>query len=140
VFGKGMGIAAPQIGIGRAAALVRTPAGFDGIRRLPAMAPPLLGLAAPVRGAAIGWVALGQSLPRSSWPGSPSPSGPSPTGRPAVRQKLPNTGRTPGRPRTITVLTSAKPTVRPDGGRIVWSESTPTSWHSNRSLTATAAG
>jgi peptide deformylase len=27
VFGKGMGIAAPQIGIGRAAALVRTPAG-----------------------------------------------------------------------------------------------------------------
>ncbi len=44
---------------------------FDGIRRLPAMAPPLLGLAAPVTGAAIGWVALGQSLRRSSWPGSP---------------------------------------------------------------------
>jgi probable blue pigment (indigoidine) exporter len=35
---------------------------FDGIRRLPAVAPPLLGLAAPVTGAAIGWVALGQSL------------------------------------------------------------------------------
>jgi probable blue pigment (indigoidine) exporter len=35
---------------------------FDGIRRLPAVAPPLLGLAAPVTGAAVGWVALGQSL------------------------------------------------------------------------------
>jgi probable blue pigment (indigoidine) exporter len=35
---------------------------FDGIRRLPAVAPPLLGLAAPVTGAAIGWVALGQAL------------------------------------------------------------------------------
>ena len=35
---------------------------FDGIRRLPAAAPPLLGLAAPVTGAVIGWVALGQSL------------------------------------------------------------------------------
>jgi hypothetical protein len=91
---------------------------FDGIRRLPAMAPPLLGLAAPVTGAAIGWVALGQSLRRSSWPGSPSPSGPSPTGRPAVRQKLPNTGRTPGRPRTIIVLTSAPSTsTAPRAGR-----------------------
>jgi probable blue pigment (indigoidine) exporter len=35
---------------------------FDGIRRLPAVAPPLLGLAAPITGAAIGWVALGQAL------------------------------------------------------------------------------
>jgi probable blue pigment (indigoidine) exporter len=35
---------------------------FEGIRRLPAAAPPLLGLAAPVTGALLGWVILGQSL------------------------------------------------------------------------------
>jgi probable blue pigment (indigoidine) exporter len=35
---------------------------FNGIRHLPAAAPPLLGLAAPVTGATVGWVALGQSL------------------------------------------------------------------------------
>jgi len=35
---------------------------FNGIRRLPAAAPPLLGLAAPLTGAALGWVVLGQSL------------------------------------------------------------------------------
>ncbi len=35
---------------------------FNGIRRLPVPAPPLLGLAAPITGAALGWVILGQSL------------------------------------------------------------------------------
>lgn len=35
---------------------------FDGIRRLPSAAPPLLGLAAPVTGAVLGWIVLGQSL------------------------------------------------------------------------------
>ena len=35
---------------------------FNGIRRLPPTAPPLLGLAAPVTGAVLGWVVLGQSL------------------------------------------------------------------------------
>ena len=35
---------------------------FTGIRRLPTAAPPLLGLAAPVTGAALGWAVLGQSL------------------------------------------------------------------------------
>jgi probable blue pigment (indigoidine) exporter len=35
---------------------------FSGIERLPAAAPPLLGLAAPVTGAALGWLVLGQSL------------------------------------------------------------------------------
>ncbi len=35
---------------------------FNGIRRLPIAAPPLLGLAAPVTGAALGWAILGQSL------------------------------------------------------------------------------
>lgn len=35
---------------------------FDGIRRLPTAAPPLLGLAAPVTGAVLGWAVLGQSL------------------------------------------------------------------------------
>jgi probable blue pigment (indigoidine) exporter len=35
---------------------------FNGIRRLPAAAPPLLGLAAPVTGALMGWVILGESL------------------------------------------------------------------------------
>ena len=35
---------------------------FRGIRRLPAVAPPLLGLAAPVTGAVMGWVVLGQAL------------------------------------------------------------------------------
>ncbi|MBA3330372.1 MAG: EamA family transporter [Actinobacteria bacterium] len=35
---------------------------FNGIRRLPAAAPPLLGLAAPVTGAALGWGILGESL------------------------------------------------------------------------------
>src|SRR5262249_45947062 len=33
---------------------------FNGIRRLPTPAPPLLGLAAPVTGAILGWVILGQ--------------------------------------------------------------------------------
>ncbi len=35
---------------------------FNGIRRLPAAAPPLLGLAAPITGAVLGWAILGQSL------------------------------------------------------------------------------
>lgn len=35
---------------------------FRGIRALPAVAPPLLGLAAPVTGAVMGWVVLGQDL------------------------------------------------------------------------------
>jgi probable blue pigment (indigoidine) exporter len=35
---------------------------FNGIRRLPAAAPPLLGLAAPVTGAVLGWAVLAQSL------------------------------------------------------------------------------
>lgn len=35
---------------------------FNGIRRLPPAAPPLLGLAAPITGAVLGWVLLGQSL------------------------------------------------------------------------------
>ena len=35
---------------------------FAGIRRLPTAAPPLLGLAAPVTGAVLGWVVLDQSL------------------------------------------------------------------------------
>lgn len=35
---------------------------FRGIRRLPAAAPPLLGLAAPVTGAVMGWLVLGQRL------------------------------------------------------------------------------
>ncbi len=35
---------------------------FNGIRRLPAAAPPLLGLAAPITGALLGWAVLGESL------------------------------------------------------------------------------
>jgi probable blue pigment (indigoidine) exporter len=35
---------------------------FSGIERLPAAAPPLLGVAAPVTGAVLGWLVLGQSL------------------------------------------------------------------------------
>ena len=35
---------------------------FSGIRRLPATAPPLLGLAAPITGATLGWIVLGESL------------------------------------------------------------------------------
>jgi probable blue pigment (indigoidine) exporter len=35
---------------------------FNGVRRLPTVAPPLLGLAAPITGAALGWAILGQSL------------------------------------------------------------------------------
>lgn len=35
---------------------------FDGIRRLPPVAPPLLGLAAPITGAALGWILLGEDL------------------------------------------------------------------------------
>jgi probable blue pigment (indigoidine) exporter len=35
---------------------------FHGIARLPVVAPPLLGLAAPATGALLGWVVLGQSL------------------------------------------------------------------------------
>jgi probable blue pigment (indigoidine) exporter len=35
---------------------------FNGIRRLPTAAPPLLGLAAPLTGAALGWAVLGESL------------------------------------------------------------------------------
>ncbi|HSJ29732.1 MAG TPA: DMT family transporter [Acidimicrobiia bacterium] len=35
---------------------------FSGIQRLPSTAPPLLGLAAPLTGVTVGWVALGQAL------------------------------------------------------------------------------
>jgi probable blue pigment (indigoidine) exporter len=42
---------------------------FDGIRRLPTAAPPLLGLAAPITGATIGWVLLDQSLSPSQLAG-----------------------------------------------------------------------
>ena len=35
---------------------------FNGIRRLPAAAPPLLGLAAPVTGATLGWIVRGEAL------------------------------------------------------------------------------
>jgi probable blue pigment (indigoidine) exporter len=35
---------------------------FRGVRALPAAAPPLLGLAAPVTGAAMGWLVLGEAL------------------------------------------------------------------------------
>ncbi len=35
---------------------------FNGVRRLPPAAPPLLGLAAPITGAVLGWAVLGQSL------------------------------------------------------------------------------
>lgn len=35
---------------------------FNGIRSLPHSVPPLLGLAAPITGAVVGWIALGQSL------------------------------------------------------------------------------
>lgn len=35
---------------------------FNGVRRLPAAAPPLLGLAAPITGATLGWIVLGQAL------------------------------------------------------------------------------
>ena len=35
---------------------------FNGVRRLPTAAPPLLGLAAPVTGAVLGWALLGQEL------------------------------------------------------------------------------
>jgi probable blue pigment (indigoidine) exporter len=35
---------------------------FNGIRKLPVVAPPLLGLAAPITGAAAGWVVLSESL------------------------------------------------------------------------------
>jgi probable blue pigment (indigoidine) exporter len=45
--------------IGTAAAFI---VWFNGIRRLPAASPPLLGLAAPVTGAVLGWIILGQSL------------------------------------------------------------------------------
>jgi probable blue pigment (indigoidine) exporter len=35
---------------------------FSGIGRLPSAAPPLLGLAAPITGAALGWIVLGEAL------------------------------------------------------------------------------
>jgi probable blue pigment (indigoidine) exporter len=35
---------------------------FNGIRRLPTQAPPLLGLAAPITGAVLGWIILNQDL------------------------------------------------------------------------------
>lgn len=35
---------------------------FNGIRKLPSTAPPLLGLASPITGATVGWIVLGQSL------------------------------------------------------------------------------
>ena len=35
---------------------------FNGIRKLPTAAPPLLGLSSPITGATVGWVLLGQSL------------------------------------------------------------------------------
>lgn len=35
---------------------------FNGVRRLPVAAPPLLGLGAPITGAALGWIVLNESL------------------------------------------------------------------------------
>jgi probable blue pigment (indigoidine) exporter len=35
---------------------------FRGIERLPTAAPPLLGLAAPITGATLGWLVVGESL------------------------------------------------------------------------------
>jgi probable blue pigment (indigoidine) exporter len=46
-------------GVGTALAFVLW---FNGIRRLPTAAPPLLGLAAPITGATLGWIVLGQTL------------------------------------------------------------------------------
>jgi len=45
--------------VGTAAAFILW---FNGIRRLPSASPPLLGLAAPITGAVMGWVVLGQTL------------------------------------------------------------------------------
>lgn len=46
-------------GVATAVAFVRW---FDGIRRLPTAAPPLLGLLAPLTGTVIGWTWLGQTM------------------------------------------------------------------------------
>jgi probable blue pigment (indigoidine) exporter len=48
-------------GVATAFAFVRW---FNGIRRLPTAAPPLLGLLAPLTGTVIGWALLGQSMTR----------------------------------------------------------------------------
>jgi len=42
---------------------------FNGIRRLPIQAPPLLGLAAPITGAALGWIVLNEALSTSQLAG-----------------------------------------------------------------------
>ena len=55
--------------------------------------PPLLGLAAPVTEAVLGWVLLGQALFRFSSPGSPSPSKRSPTPRHSRRRRHPTSCR-----------------------------------------------
>jgi probable blue pigment (indigoidine) exporter len=75
---------------------------FNGIRRLPVAAPPLLGLAAPVTGAALGWILLAESLTWSQLAGfaltigaiaygavigHPSPDG-SPTGTEPCPRRL----------------------------------------------------
>lgn len=59
-------LSGPQLGGVAWFSLVATAGAFllwsDGVRRLPVLAPPLLGLAAPLTGAALGWAVLGQDL------------------------------------------------------------------------------
>lgn len=118
---------------------------FNGVRRLPAAAPPLLGLAAPVTAATLGWAVLGEDLSPvqllgfvltigaiaygatlgASGPGpstGPSPSPPRPDPRSA------GTGAgTPGRSRSAAPSRSAgRPGTRPARRSPGWSADAPT--------------
>ena len=66
VEGPVTGLTAPHIGAFAYLSLVATGVAFvlwfSGIGRLPTAAPPLLGLAAPITGAVLGWIVLGESL------------------------------------------------------------------------------
>jgi hypothetical protein len=61
---------------------------FNGIRRLPSAAPPLLGLAAPITGAALGWVASASRWHHSSSRGSVITTAPSRMAQPPLSALL----------------------------------------------------
>jgi probable blue pigment (indigoidine) exporter len=77
---------------------------LDGVRRLPVPAPPLLGLAAPVTGAAAGWALLGEALSPLQLAGFVVTVGAIAHGATA--------GRTAGATATATSGTTAGPTTR----------------------------
>ena len=88
---------------------------FDGIRRLPPAAPPLLGLAAPVTGAVLGWALLDQSLSPLQLTGFAVSLGAISYG--ASLQATPSAPRSPAAPSARRSMPRTEPVLCPGVGR-----------------------